>query len=93
MFAGVHDLQTGVRWVHSKAQLADAMTKPLPPGILQKAMVEHQWQLVFDPSFTSARKRKKLEPEGAKGDISAKGLRHVRNRACQVQPPMSTKPC
>ncbi|CAK9113409.1 unnamed protein product, partial [Durusdinium trenchii] len=32
--------KTTVRWVHSEAQLADALTKPLPAGALFKAIVE-----------------------------------------------------
>ena len=49
-------LRTEVRWVHSHAQLADALTKPLPPGIPHKAMSEGHWTIHFDPSFTSAKK-------------------------------------
>ena len=45
-----------VRWVHSEAQLADELTKPLPAGILQKALLEGHWTLAFDPEFTSAKK-------------------------------------
>ena len=33
-------LRTEVRWVHSHAQLAGALTKPPPPGILHKVMSE-----------------------------------------------------
>ena len=51
-------LKTEVRWVHSHAQLADALTKPLPPGILHKVMSEGHWTIHFDPSFTSAKKLK-----------------------------------
>ena len=42
--------------MHSHAQLAGALTKPLPPGILHKVMSEGQWTIHFDPSFISAKK-------------------------------------
>lgn len=44
-------LRTEVRRVHSHAQLADALTKSPPPGILHKVM-----SIYFDPSWTSAKK-------------------------------------
>ena len=50
---------TMVRWVHSDAQLADALTKPLPLGVLHKAMIEGKWTLSYDPDFTSAKRLKK----------------------------------
>ena len=49
-------LRTEVRWVHSHAQLAGALTKPPPPGILHKVMSEGHWTIHLDPSFTSAKK-------------------------------------
>ena len=52
--------KTTVRWVHSEAQLADALTKPLPAGALFKAIVEGHWTLSYDPDFTSAKRLKSL---------------------------------
>ena len=49
-------LKTNVCWVHSEAQLADGLTKPLPPGIIHKVLLEGKWTLTFDPNFTSAKK-------------------------------------
>ncbi|CAK9112618.1 unnamed protein product, partial [Durusdinium trenchii] len=54
---------TIVRWVHSESQIADALTKPLPPGILEKVMVEGSWTLRYDPSFTSSKRLKKAGRE------------------------------
>ena len=51
--------QTSVRWVHSDAQLADHLTKPLPIGTLHKVLNEGFWTLVYDPDFTSAKRLKK----------------------------------
>ena len=42
--------------MHSHAQLAGALTKPPPPGILHKVMSEGHWTIHLDPSFTSAKK-------------------------------------
>ncbi|CAJ1414285.1 unnamed protein product, partial [Effrenium voratum] len=54
--------RTAVRWVHSDAQLADALTKPLAQGgSLNKVLCEHRWSVVFDPNYTSAKKRKGTE--------------------------------
>ena len=52
---------TVVRWVHSNAQLADALTKPLPLGVLQKSLIEGSWTLGYDPDFTSAKKLRKKQ--------------------------------
>ena len=51
-------LSTNVRWVHSDAQVADALTKPLPPGVLHKILCEGKWTLQYDPTFTSAKRLK-----------------------------------
>ena len=58
LLESIERLKTGVRWVHSEAQVADAMTKPLPPGILHKILTEGRWVLAYDPTFTSAKKLK-----------------------------------
>ena len=51
---------TEIRWVHSDAQLADALTKGLTHGgALQKVLVEGKWTIVHDPLFTAAKKRAK----------------------------------
>ncbi|CAE7337278.1 unnamed protein product [Symbiodinium sp. KB8] len=51
--------KTQVRWVHSDAQVADAMTKPTPSGALHALLTLGRWKLVYDPTFTSAKKRRK----------------------------------
>ncbi|CAK9043452.1 unnamed protein product [Durusdinium trenchii] len=64
---------TIVWWVHSESQIADALTKPLPPGILDKVMVEGSWTLRYDPSFTSSKRLKKAgrkSPEVAPQSVS-----------------------
>lgn len=65
----IENHSTVVRWVHSEAQLADALTKPLPHGVLQKVMLEGKWRLTYDPDFTSAKKLKKQ----ARSDCVQKG--------------------
>lgn len=52
---------TSTRWVHSEAQLADALTKPLVTASLHQVLVKHTWTLVEDPNFVSSKNRKKLE--------------------------------
>ena len=61
MFAGVtgEDANFSIRWVHSDAQLADHLTKPLPIGTLHKVLNEGFWTLVYDPDFTRAKRLKK----------------------------------
>ena len=51
--------QTDVKWVHSEIQLADALTKPLPHGVLQKVLIEGKWRLTFDPNFASSKRLRK----------------------------------
>eukprot|EP00435_Cladocopium_sp_Y103_P064584 s563_g26.t1 len=58
LLESLEKMKTEVRWVHSEAQIADALTKPLPPGILHKIMHEGIWTLRYDPAFTSAEKLK-----------------------------------
>ena len=49
---------TVVRWVNSDAQVADALTKPTQPGALHKLLTTGSWKLVYDPTFTSAKRLK-----------------------------------
>ena len=54
------ETRCGLRWTHSAAQLADCMTKgskevQKPFELLKRR--GWKWRLVYDPSFTSARKR------------------------------------
>ena len=48
-----------LRWVHSQAQLADALTKIAvgPLRLLNHFLSQCTWKLVHDPNFESARKR------------------------------------
>ena len=62
-----------VRWVHSEAQLANALTKGGPCQELELFYrMGHQWRIVEDEAMRSARKRKSegLAPlEGASGNL------------------------
>ena len=60
-----------VRWVHSEAQIANALTKSGPCRELELFyQMNHQWRIIDDPFMRSARKRKTegLNPLGS--DIS-----------------------
>ena len=56
----LEETRCGLRWTHSATQLADCMTKgseeAQKPFELRKRR-GWKWRLVYDPSFTSARKR------------------------------------
>ena len=47
-----------LRWIHSKANLADPLTKPMAAEVLQECF-DHgcQWVLVDDPEMKSSKKR------------------------------------
>lgn len=62
--------KTVTRWVHSEAQLADAMTKRVIRGSLHKALIDGQWTLVEDPEFTSAKKLRQLGVTSSVGKSS-----------------------
>ena len=53
------------KWVNSDRQLADVLTKPQVPTIncltLQRT---GRWKIVFDETFTSAKKRRKEARDG-----------------------------
>ena len=49
---------THTRWVHSEAQLADALTKRLVTSSLKKVLAQNVWTLVEDPTFTSSKRLK-----------------------------------
>ena len=54
------ETQCGLRWTHSAAQLADCMTKGSEEAQKPFELLKRRgwkWRLVYDPSFTSARKR------------------------------------
>ena len=46
------------RWVHSGANIADAMTKTTASAVMVEFMKTHQWTLVQDDKFMSEKKRK-----------------------------------
>ena len=50
--------ETAIRWVNSDAQVADALTKPALPGALHQLLTTSSWKLVYDPTFTSAKRLK-----------------------------------
>ena len=50
------------KWVNSDRQLADILTKPgVDPMTFLHLVRRGRWKIVFDPSFTSARKVKKIK--------------------------------
>ena len=53
-----------LRWVHSEAQLANALTKSNSKEMELYYRMKHIWRIVEDPEMQSARKRKMkgLEP-------------------------------
>ena len=54
------ETRSGLRWTHSAAQLADCMTKEGEEAQKPFELLKRRgwkWRLVYDPSFTSARKR------------------------------------
>ena len=58
VFQRLKKCKTITRWVHSEAQLADAMTKHVPSSCLVKVLQDGVWRLVHDPTFTSSKKLK-----------------------------------
>ena len=54
---------TETRWVHSEAQLADAMTKHVPGSSLINFLQTGTWTLVHDPKFTSAKKLRRMKTQ------------------------------
>ena len=53
---------TTLRWCNSDQQLADGLTKPSAQERLKKfLMTGQQWSRMFDESFTSAKKKRKLD--------------------------------
>ena len=54
------ETRCGLRWTHPAAQLADCMTKENEEAQQPFELLKRRawkWRLVYDPSFTSARKR------------------------------------
>ena len=51
---------TLLRWVHSEANLADALTKPQAKHVLQLFLQRRRWKIMFDPLFQSSKNRKKI---------------------------------
>ncbi len=63
VFQRLAKCKTETRWVHSEAQIADAMTKHVPGSSLIRLIQDGTWTLVYDPTFTSSknlRKRAKM---------------------------------
>jgi len=60
--------KTQTRWVHSEAQIADAMTKHSVNNALIRVLISGTWTLVHDENFVSSKNLRKR----AKIDISAK---------------------
>ena len=69
LLEAVERLKTETRWVHSEAQLADGLTKVLPPGILHKVLAEGHWSLIYDPNFTSSKKLKAAKKSNFSQDL------------------------
>jgi hypothetical protein len=47
-----------VRWVHSEAQLSNALTKSGAKELDLYYQMGHRWRIVHDPKMMSAKKRK-----------------------------------
>ena len=65
------DNRTVLRWCHSEANVADALTKGSLPAleIFREFCHRGVWKLVYDPSFTAARKLKKAGKLGEDGQF------------------------
>ena len=65
-----------VRWVHSEANLADAMTKTASDAVLQRFFHnQHVWTIMFDTVLSSKRRRAAgLQPLDGGADLQ-EGLR------------------
>ena len=50
--------ETTIRWVNSDAQVVDALTKLALPEALHQMLTTGSWKLVYDPTFTSAKRLK-----------------------------------
>ena len=61
VFQRLAKCRTETRWVHSEAQLADAMTKHVPGSSLIRCLQNGTWTLVHDPNFTSAKKLRRMK--------------------------------
>ena len=59
VFQRLSKCQTITRWVHSEAQLADAMTKPTANSSLLQMLINGSWTLIYDETFTSSKNLKK----------------------------------
>ncbi|CAE8626358.1 unnamed protein product [Polarella glacialis] len=53
--------RTLVRWVHSEAQLADALTKAAAKEMMLRVLEQGEWTIVHDPQMVSAKNRRKLQ--------------------------------
>ena len=53
------DIGMKCKWVNSERQLADGLTKPGASNMLKLAMRTGKWKIVFDETYTSAKKLKK----------------------------------
>ena len=53
------DVGMKCKWVNSESQLADGLTKPGASNMLKLAMRSGRWKIVFDETYTSAKKLKK----------------------------------
>lgn len=51
------------RWVHSDAQVADALTKNVANSALVQLLMKGAWTLVEDKNFVSSKKRRLMERE------------------------------
>ena len=71
-------LGTQIRWVHSEAQLSNALTKAGPCQEMELFYrMGHQWKIVEDPDMRSARKRKSegLEPLTSVGSANERDIK------------------
>lgn len=72
---------TITRWVHSEAQIADAMTKHCINSALVRVLIHGMWTLVHDETFTSSKNLRKQ----AKMEVSSKII-GVCESVCYLEP-------
>ena len=87
-----------LRWVHSEAQLANALTKHNSKEMELYYRMQHSWRIVEDPEMKSARRRRLegLEPlsagmeknKGSFGEGGAGGMQ-VKTPVCSVARPVT----
>ena len=71
LFQRLEMCATETRWVHSGAQLADSLTKPVTNGTLVRVLLNGTWTLVDDPKFTSEKRLRRTYRESSSKVLGA----------------------